>query len=137
MLGYPWETLDDAKNTIAFAKKLFKKGYIDTLQATICIPYPGTPLHRECKEHGWLTTENYEDYDMRRPVMKTCLTDAQIMGFTQELYRSFLSPAFILRKVLSVRSWQDVRFLFMAGTRVLGHLLDFSPKQRACGCEQH
>lgn len=137
MLGYPWETLDDAKNTIAFAKKLFKQGYIDTLQATICIPYPGTPLHRECKEHGWLMTEEYEEYDMRRPVMKTCLTDAQIMGFTQELYKSFLSPAFILRKVRGVRSWQDVRFLCMAGTRVLGHLLDFKPRQKQCGCAEH
>jgi radical SAM superfamily enzyme YgiQ (UPF0313 family) len=108
---------------------LFNQGCIDTLQATICIPYPGTPLYRECKENGWLLTEDYDDYDMRMPVMKTCLTDAQIMGFTQQLYKSFLSPRFIVRKLLGVRNWQDVKFLFMAGTRVLGHLLDFSPKQ--------
>jgi radical SAM superfamily enzyme YgiQ (UPF0313 family) len=129
MLGYPWETLEDAQNTITFAKRLFNQGCIDTLQATICIPYPGTPLYRECKENGWLLTEDYDDYDMRMPVMKTCLTDAQIMGFTQQLYKSFLSPRFIVRKLLGVRNWQDVKFLFMAGTRVLGHLLDFSPKQ--------
>jgi radical SAM superfamily enzyme YgiQ (UPF0313 family) len=130
MLGYPWESVDDAQHTIDFARALFKKGYIDTLQATICIPYPGTPLYRECRENGWLLTEEYEKYDMRKPVMKTPLTDAQMMKFTQQLYKSFLSPAFIIRKILSVRNWQDIRFLFMAGARVIGHLLDFNPRQK-------
>ncbi len=129
MLGYPWETAEEAQNTIDFTKKLFKKGYIDTLQATICIPYPGTPLYKECKENGWLLTENYEDFDMRKPVMKSEITPEQIMEMTQQLYKSFLSPAFIIRKILNIRNWQDIKFLFMAGSRVIGHLLDFSPKQ--------
>jgi len=129
MLGYPWETVEEAQNTIDFAKKLFKKGYIDTLQATICIPYPGTPLYRECKENGWLLTENYEDFDMRMPVMKSQLTDAQMMKMTQDLYKSFISPGFIFRKIIGIRKWQDIKFLFTAGFRVIGHLLDFNPKQ--------
>jgi anaerobic magnesium-protoporphyrin IX monomethyl ester cyclase len=129
MLGYPWETLADAQRTIDFAKHLFRKGYVDTLQATIVIPYPGTPLYRECKENGWLMTEDYDDFDMRRPVMKTEITDAQMLQLTQQLYKAFLSPRFIMKKLLGIRSWADATFLFMAGTRVLGHLLDFSPKQ--------
>ncbi|NLF39118.1 radical SAM protein [bacterium] len=130
MLGYPWETFEDAQRTIDFAKSLFRKGYVDTLQATIVIPYPGTPLYRECKENGWLVTEDYDDYDMRRPVMKTAISDAQMLSLTQQLYKSFLSPSFILKKILAIRRWDDITFLFMAGTRVLGHLLDFSPKQK-------
>ena len=126
MLGYPWETKEDAERTVAFAKKLFKLGYIDTLQATVCIPYPGTPLHRECKEKGWLITENYEDYDMRRPVMKSPLDEKEIMRLTREIYRSFMSPAFIWRKIIGIRSFSDIKFLFTAGLRVLGHLTDFS-----------
>ncbi len=133
MLGYPWESLEEAQNTIDFARRLFKMGYIDTLQATICIPYPGTPMYRECKENGWLLTEDYEDFDMRRPVMKTPLTDEQMLRLTQQLYKSFLSPAFIIRKILGIRNWQDVKYLFMAGKRVIGHLLDFSPGQSK-GC---
>jgi len=136
MLGYPWETVEEAQNTIDFAKKLFKKGYIDTLQATICIPYPGTPLYKECKENGWLLTEDYEDFDMRMPVMKSALTDEQIFKMTQDLYKSFISPKFILRKILAIRKWQDIKFLFMAGTRVIGHLLDFNPKQSQCDCNK-
>ena len=126
MLGYPWETKEDAERTVAFAKKLFKLGYIDTLQATVCIPYPGTPLHKECKEKGWLLTENYEDYDMRRPVMKSPLDEKEIMRLTREIYRSFMSPAFIWRKIIAIRSFSDIKFLFKAGLRVLGHLTDFS-----------
>ncbi|KKU57958.1 MAG: Radical SAM domain protein, partial [candidate division WWE3 bacterium GW2011_GWB1_47_11] len=47
MLGYPWETEEMAKNTIAVAKRCFQKGYVDTMQATIVIPYPGTPLYKD------------------------------------------------------------------------------------------
>ncbi len=129
MLGYPWETTEDSQNTIDFTKKLFKKGFIDTLQATICIPYPGTPLYKECKENDWLLTEDYEDFDMRKPVMKSELTDEKIMEMTQQLYKSFLNPKFIIRKILGIRNFQDIKFLFMAGTRVIGHLLDFNPEQ--------
>ena len=129
MLGYPWETIEEAQNTINFTKKLFKKGCIDTLQATVCIPYPGTPLYKECKENGWLLTENYEDFDMRKPVMKSEITSEQIMEMTQQLYKSFLSPAFIIRKILNIRNFKDIKFLFMAGTRVIAHLIDFNPKQ--------
>ena len=31
MIGYPWETYSDAKNTVVLARDLFKKGYVDTL----------------------------------------------------------------------------------------------------------
>jgi anaerobic magnesium-protoporphyrin IX monomethyl ester cyclase len=129
MMGYPWETYKDAKRTVALAKKCFEKGYVDTLQATVVIPYPGTPLYKECKEKGWLLSEDYEDYDMRKPVMKSPLTEKQVMELTQELYKSFLSPKFIWRKITEIRRLDDVKFLFMAGWRFLGHLTDFSPKQ--------
>lgn len=128
MVGYPWEDHSMTQRTIDFAKSLFKKGYIDTLQATLCIPYPGTPLYAECKEKGWLRTTDYTAYDMRTPIMKSPLSDRELLQMTQSLYTSFLSPVFILRTLLRVRRWQDVRFLFMAGMRVIGHLWDFRPR---------
>lgn len=129
MMGYPWETYEDAKNTVQLAKDCFTKGYVDTLQGTVVIPYPGTPLWKECKEKGWLLSENYDDYDMRRPVMKSPLTDQQILELTQELYKVFLTPQYITRRLLEIRSLDDIKFLMMAGWRFLGHLADFSPKQ--------
>jgi len=125
MVGYPWETYEDAQRTVELAKCLFKKGYVDTLQATIVIPYPGTPYFKECRDNGWLKTTDWDRYDMREAVVKTPLTDGQIKELTQGLYKSFLSPQFIVRKILSVRSWADVKFILRAGKKVLGHLLDF------------
>ncbi len=128
MLGYPWETHADAVRTIALARKCFHKGYVDTLQATIVIPYPGTPLWKECKEKGWLLTTNYEDYDMRKQIMKSTLTDSEMLQLTRELYSVFLTPTYIIRKISSVRNWSDVKYYFMALRRYFGHLSDFSPK---------
>ncbi len=129
MLGYPWENYQDAKKTIELAKFCFKKGYFSSLQATIIIPYPGTELWKEAKKNHWLLTENYDDYDMRGPVMKIPFPKERLLSLTQELYSSFISPQFIFRKILSIRSIDDIKFLYMAGTKLLAHLLDFDPHQ--------
>lgn len=129
MIGYPWETYDDAKRTVRLAADLFRKGYVDTLQGTVVIPYPGTPLWKECQQNGWLLTEGYERYDMREPVMKSPVSREQIMELTQELYKAFLSPQYLWRKIVSLRSWADVKFLWISGVKLLGHLLDFNKSQ--------
>lgn len=143
MMGYPWETREDAERTVALSKSLFGKGYVDTLQATIVIPYPGTPLFKECKENGWLKTEDWDEYDQRMAIMKSPLTEQDIKELTQELYKSFITPKFIFRKIVSVRNMADVSFLFRAGGKVMGHLMDFSPKNKVeadekskHGCDQ-
>jgi radical SAM superfamily enzyme YgiQ (UPF0313 family) len=131
MLGYPWETEAMAQTTIALAKSLFKKGYVDTMQATIVIPYPGTPLYKDCVQNGWLTVDpkDYEAFDMRRPVMKIPFAEARLYELTQELYSSFFTPQYFIRKLLSIRKWDDVKFYAMSAKRLLGHLLDFDKNQ--------
>lgn len=126
MIGYPWETKDDAERTINLAKDLFNGGSVSTLQATVVIPYPGTRLYNECKENGWLLFTDYDRFDQREQVMKSELTTEDVLRLTQGLYKSFLTPRFILRKLLSVRSFKDVKYYMMAAGRVIGHLKDFS-----------
>lgn len=128
MVGYPWETRAEAQATIDFTRSLFDKGLIDTLQATIVIPYPGTPLFDECRRNGWLKTEDWDRYDMREPIMKTEMSDAEVLELTRGIYASFLTPRFVARKLLGIRRWADVVFLWRAAGRVLGHLLDFRGK---------
>lgn len=129
MLGYPWESYEDAQRTIAIAKYAFKKGYYETMQATIVIPYPGTPLFRECKEKGWLLTEDYDKFDMRQPVMKTPFPAEKIYELEQDLYSAFMTPQYITRKIVGIRSVHDFTYLFYMGWKLLGHLLDFDPNQ--------
>jgi anaerobic magnesium-protoporphyrin IX monomethyl ester cyclase len=126
MMGYPWETKSDALQTVKLAQDIFKKGWADTLQATIVIPYPGTPLFRECKEKGWLETEDWDRYDMREPVMKCPLTEQEIKELTQELYKVFLTPGYITRRLLSIRTIDDLKFIGKGVKAVTGHLTDFS-----------
>ena len=61
--------------------------------------------------------------------MKSTLTEKQVLELTQDLYKSFLSPKFMMRKITEIRNLDDIKFLFMAGRRFLGHMMDFSPKQ--------
>ncbi len=125
MVGYPWETKEEAKKTVNLAKDLFKKGYVDTLQATVLIPYPGTPLYKYCEENNLLNFVDYDRYDQREQVMKSILTTEDVKELTQDLYKSFLTPKFVLKKILSVRSAGDLQFLFRASRKVFGHLMDF------------
>lgn len=129
MLGYPWETYEDAKRTIAQAKYCFKKGYFNTMQSTIVIPYPGTPLYKECKEKEWLLTEDYERYDMREPIMKLPFPAEKIYELEQELYSSFMTPQYIVRKILQIRSFHDFMYLFYMAKKLIAHLLDFDKNQ--------
>ncbi len=129
MMGYPWESLEDAKRTIALSKKLFDKGYVDTLQATIVIPYPGTPLFTECQKNGWLSTEDWDKYDQRTIIMKSPLTEKDIKELTQGLYKSFVTPRYIWRRIVGIRSFDDIKFLFRAAGKLFGHLADFSAKK--------
>lgn len=133
MVGYPWESKEEAASTIKLTRALFDKGYIETLQGTIVIPYPGTQLWQQCLKNEWLKigSTDYEKLDMREPVMISPIPEEEIHRLVQGLYKSFLTPRFILRKITSIRSLNDVKFLLKAGWRVLGHLKDFlSPEAK-------
>ncbi len=129
MTGYPWETREDAENTINLVKEMFRKGYIDTLQATIVVPYPGTPMFADAEKNGWIKTKDWGRYDMRESVWESPVGTKDVMKFSQELYKSFLSPQFITRKLLSIRNMDDVKFIWRAGRKLLGHLSDFRHKK--------
>lgn len=126
MVGYPWETREDAMQTINFARRLFKKGYIDSLQATIVVPYPGTPIFEEARKKGWLLTEDWDNYDMKQSVWKSPVDNGDIMKFTQGLYKAALNPIFMGRKILSIRNLDDLKFYFRAGKKLFAHISDFS-----------
>jgi radical SAM superfamily enzyme YgiQ (UPF0313 family) len=125
MVGYPWESKEEAENTIKMTRGLFEKGLIDTLQATIVIPYPGTELFEECEQKSWLKTKDWSRYDMKEPVMNTIMQEQEVLDLTKGIYKSFISPKFLFRKVVSIRSFNDFKYLLRAGKAVLGHLTDF------------
>jgi len=129
MVGYFWETKQDAQKTLDFAKKLFKKGLIDSLQATIVIPYPGTPLFKQAKENGWLKTLDWERYDMQEEILKTKMSSQEIKSLVRSLYNSIFSPQFILRKLKEGFSDLDIfKYYVRLGLKFPSKLLDFFSK---------
>ena len=104
---------------------LLIKGYANSLQATIIIPYPGTPLFNECKENNILLTEDYDDFDQRTCVIKSPLNDDEIKKAIRSVYKVAFNPLFLIHKIINIRSIEDFKSYCSAATKVIGHLLDF------------
>ena len=132
IVGYPWENKEDALRTFELAKELMQNGKADLLQATVLIPYPGTPLWKEAKENDWFlfNPKEYERYDMREPILKTENSDAnEVVNICGKIYTIFLTPSYIFQRTKNMRSWNDFKFNLRGLKAVFGHLKDFLPKK--------
>jgi radical SAM superfamily enzyme YgiQ (UPF0313 family) len=126
MVGYPWETKKEAQQTLNLARRFFQNGWVDTLQATVMIPYPGTPLFAECKKNGWLKHVDWDRYDMKEPVMKTPMSDGMVMDLVRRLYDSFWTPNFVLRKLKEGLTDKDkFRYYLWSGLKYFSRGIDF------------
>ena len=129
MFGHAWEGKAEIANTVALARKMLAKGWASTLQCTLTIPYPGTPLFKELAAADGLTTLDWDEYDMRRAITKTPLvTEDEIKCAIREVYRGFLQPAALLRRLASTRTLFDFSFYYRGIRSLMGHLLDFRGK---------
>ena len=126
MFGHAWEGPQEVENTVRLARRMLAKGWASTLQCTMTIPYPGTPLFRELKEADGLTTLDWDEYDMRRQITKTPLvSEAEIKNAVRRVYAGFFQPEALLRRVCSFRTVFDLGFYYRGLRSILGHLFDF------------
>ncbi len=128
MVGYPWETRDDARRTLDLAAELMETGQAEMLQSTVVVPYPGTRLYEESLQNNWfrLSPDEYERFDMSEPVLKTAdMTAEEISQMCADVYKVFLRPRFMLRQLLRIRSLGDLNYLWRGARAVYGHLRDF------------
>ena len=131
IVGYPWETKEDAMKTFELAKKLMQSGKADLLQATVLVPYPGTPLWKEAKENDWFLFNplEYDRYDMRESILKTKDSNPkEIAAICGKIYTIFLTPAYVFQRIKNVRSLEDFKFNLRGVKAVIGHLKDFIKK---------
>lgn len=128
MFGYPWETYGDAFKTLELGRWLLKKGFAYTVQATVVIPYPGTILFDECRSNGLLRSLEWDDYDMKRPVMKTPISDEALLKLVQGIYSVAFNLEFIIRRMASVRGLSDLAYFKRGAQKILGHIFDFEKK---------
>lgn len=126
MAGYPWEKEEDIQKTVLFVKNLFKMGLVDSMQATMVIPYPGTPLFEECKKNDWLKTLDWNKYDMTSPVMKAGVSDEKLLSAVRDLYSaSIWNKTFVLNTLKQLKSIDGIKYVSFQGLKYLGKLLEF------------
>jgi anaerobic magnesium-protoporphyrin IX monomethyl ester cyclase len=119
MQGYPWETLEEEKRTVKMVKWLLVNDWASSAQSTICMPYPGTRLFEQCKEEGWLLNENWEDWDMSKPVMKLQYDYREALKSQKAIYDTSYNPRFIWNKISKIRTTDDLKFYWRLSKKVV------------------
>ncbi|HJN78286.1 MAG TPA: radical SAM protein [Myxococcota bacterium] len=129
MVGYPWETKEDALETLDLARYLMHEGLAHHLQATVVMPYPGTPLFELCNRNGWIRFEEteYERYDMTEPVCALTDMDPQeVVQMAGQFYKLYMHPRFVARQLLEIRSTEDLDYAARGVKAIWGHIKDFA-----------
>jgi radical SAM superfamily enzyme YgiQ (UPF0313 family) len=89
ILGLPGESKETIEETIRFATEINPH----TIQVSLAAPYPGTFLHRQALENGWLDDANAElvdDHGVQiAPLHYPHLSHAEIFDSVELLYRRF------------------------------------------------
>ena len=133
MVGYPWETREDALETLRLARYLMHNGLAHHLQATVVIPYPGTPLFDLCQRNGWIrfAPDAYDRYDMTEPVAElTDMDEEEVVQMAGRFYKLFLHPRFLANQLRHLDSVEDLDYMWRGARAILGHIKDFAKIRR-------
>lgn len=82
MVGFPWETHEDAMRTVDEVHYLLRKGYVKTAQASVYMPPRTAPSK-----------------------------DSPAQRYVQAVYGAYRKPWYWWRKIRDIRCWQDVTYL--------------------------
>jgi radical SAM superfamily enzyme YgiQ (UPF0313 family) len=89
ILGLPGETRETIEETIRFAAEINPH----TIQVSLAAPYPGTELHRQAVDNGWLDGDHAELTDERgvqiAPLHYPHLSHTEIFGSLETFYKRF------------------------------------------------
>jgi radical SAM superfamily enzyme YgiQ (UPF0313 family) len=98
IMGLPGETKDTIRQTIDFAKQLD----LNSIQASLASPYPGTEFYTLCKQNGWISSDNFIDNSGHQKCVINYpnLSNAEIFNSVEEFYNKFyFRPKYILRSI--------------------------------------
>ena len=115
MFGYPWESSQDADNTIQTVRRLFRGG-LYSVQATMVVPYPNTLLWKEASKCGAVIQRDWKDFDMSKRVLQSPIDPR---SYIKRCYNQCICKEFIKMRLGEIRSWDDVKRL---GRSVLAFL---------------
>ena len=126
ILGLPGETRETIQETITFAKEINPH----TMQVSLAAPYPGTFLHRQATENGWLDAANAELIDENgvqiAPLHYPHLSHTEIFDSVEVFYRKFYFRAPKIASIVGemVRSPQMMKRRLREGVEFFQFLRD-------------
>jgi len=98
IMGLPGETHATIQETIQFAKDMD----LNSVQASLASPYPGTEFYKMAKEQGWIASDNFlDDSGHQKCVINyPNLSNAEIFNSVEEFYNKFyFRPKYIMRSI--------------------------------------
>ena len=117
MLGNPGETETGLQKTIDYAKK----ADIQLAVFNITTPYPGTAMYNTFLQKDSLLHQNWDLYNLGEPVLKLdTVSEEVVKQYYYKSYREFyLRPSFILRYLLSMRTFSEFSIHTRAAFKII------------------
>ena len=125
ILGIPVETWEDACRSIELVKEIDA----DYVQFSTLSPFPGTKFWDMSIEKGWYVevngVQNPHDADLKRPAAISENWDEQkLQDIIKLAHKEFyLRKRYMIKRLLSVRSYNELRFLFREGGALFSYVL--------------
>jgi len=105
LFGIPGETYDEGLRTIEFALEINP----DMANFHAITPFPGTYLYDNLDKYGTMSDELRDFTYQGAAFIPYTMTREEIIDLRQKAFRRFYSrPSFIIGKILSLRSWDDI-----------------------------
>lgn len=127
IIGLPGET----KETVAATKRLIKETKADAITVAVVTPFPGTEMYDWAKEHGYLTTDDPNEYLDERGHQKAIvsypeLSSDEIRAAVDSILKDYyLSPAYIpiaLKRIFSRHGWNELKVLWRSAMSFFRYL---------------
>jgi radical SAM superfamily enzyme YgiQ (UPF0313 family) len=121
MIGSPTETKEDIFSTFEVMKAL-KPDYV---HMTILTPFPGTKIYLDGLKNGNIEHDCWRKFaedptpDFIPPIWGETFTREELNDLLTEGYRKFyLRPSYILKRIVKVRSFNELKKKTIAGIKV-------------------
>jgi radical SAM superfamily enzyme YgiQ (UPF0313 family) len=101
IMGLPGETRETIRETIEYAKALD----LNSIQASLASPYPGTEFYELCRKEGWISSEEFLDDSGHQTCVISYphLSNREIFDAVELFYNKFyFRPKYIARSIMKM-----------------------------------
>jgi radical SAM superfamily enzyme YgiQ (UPF0313 family) len=113
VLGLPGETKETIQQTVDFVIKLDP----DYTQFYCAIPFPGTEFYQMAIENNWITTNEWNSFEINQPIISTPFLSAkELRKAKKQAFKSFyLRPSYALKVFRRTKSPKQLTNTIMQG----------------------